>query len=60
MALARDLDAELWTLDGPLARNAAGQKLPVRLIDSHDAKDQETATSVSTGERSDQERSQPT
>lgn len=60
VALARDLDAELWTLDGPLARNAAGQKLPVRLIDSHDGKDQKTATSVSTGERSDQERSQPT
>jgi predicted nucleic acid-binding protein len=34
VALAVSLDAELWTLDGPLARNAAGQKLPVRLIDS--------------------------
>lgn len=33
VALARSLDGELWTLDGPLARNAAVQKLPVRLID---------------------------
>jgi predicted nucleic acid-binding protein len=61
VALAHSLDAELWTLDGPLARNAVGQKLPVRLIESHDGKGQETATSdVSTSEPSDQERSQPT
>lgn len=33
VALAQELDAELWTLDGPLARNAAGSDLPVRLIE---------------------------
>lgn len=32
IALAEDLGAELWTLDGPLARNAAG-RYPVNLID---------------------------
>lgn len=32
LALAQDLSATLWTLDGPLARNAAGHGLPVRLI----------------------------
>jgi predicted nucleic acid-binding protein len=31
LALAEDLGAELWTLDGPLARNAAG-RYPVNLI----------------------------
>lgn len=36
VALAQELDAELWTLDGPLARNAAGVDLPVRLIDTND------------------------
>ena len=35
LALAIDLDAELWTLDGPLARNAAAHDYPVRLIESH-------------------------
>lgn len=30
--LARTLDAELWTLDGPLARNASALGLPVQLI----------------------------
>jgi len=30
--LALELDAELWTLDGPLARNAADHGLPVRLM----------------------------
>lgn len=45
VALARSLDAELWTLDGPLARNAAGQKLPVRLIDSQDRDAQEAPAS---------------
>lgn len=30
--LAQQLDAQLWTLDGPLARNAAGLDLPVHLI----------------------------
>lgn len=34
VALAQELDAELWTLDGPLARNAAGSGLPVRLIEA--------------------------
>jgi predicted nucleic acid-binding protein len=58
VALARSLDAELWTLDGPLARNAAGQKLPVRLIGSHNEDAQESA--VPAGEPPDQERSQPT
>lgn len=33
VALAEELDADLLTLDGPLARNAAGADLPVRLID---------------------------
>ncbi len=61
VALARALDAELWTLDGPLARNAAGQKLPVRLIGSHDEGAQEIAApEAPSNEPSDQERSQPT
>lgn len=33
LALAQDLQAELWTFDGPLARNATGLGLPVRLIE---------------------------
>lgn len=32
LALAERLNAEVWTLDGPLARNARGRH-PVRLID---------------------------
>lgn len=32
IVLARELGGEVWTLDGPLARNAAGTDLPVRLI----------------------------
>jgi predicted nucleic acid-binding protein len=32
VVLALTLDAELWTLDGPLARNASGLGLPVRLL----------------------------
>lgn len=32
VVLAQVLDAELWTLDGPLARNAGGLGLPVRLV----------------------------
>ncbi|HEX8688721.1 MAG TPA: type II toxin-antitoxin system VapC family toxin [Solirubrobacterales bacterium] len=32
LALAEQLDAEVWTLDGPLARNA-GTRFPVSLID---------------------------
>ena len=34
VVLAQELDAEPWTLDGPLARNAAGADLPVRLIET--------------------------
>ena len=33
VALAQDLDAQLLTLDGPLARNATGAALPVRLLE---------------------------
>jgi len=33
IVLAQELDAELWTLDGPLARNASSADLPVRLIE---------------------------
>lgn len=33
IALAQELGAELWTLDGPLARNAASADLPVRLLE---------------------------
>lgn len=33
VALAQELGAELWTLDGPLARNAAGAAMPVRLLE---------------------------
>lgn len=33
IALAEALEADLWTLDGPLARNAAGLGLPVRLVE---------------------------
>ena len=32
VALAQSLDADLWTLDGPLARNAGSIGLPVRLL----------------------------
>jgi len=32
IVLAEELDAELWTLDGPLARNAGPRGLPVKLI----------------------------
>ena len=31
LVLAQQLNAELWTLDGPLARNAAGLGFPVHL-----------------------------
>ncbi len=33
LVLAQELEAELWTLDGPLARNASGLGLPVQLIE---------------------------
>jgi len=32
LALAESLDAQLWTLDDPLYRNAIGQGFPVRLL----------------------------
>lgn len=35
IALAQELGAELWTLDGPLSRNAASVDLPVRLIEAN-------------------------
>lgn len=34
VALAQELDAELWTLDGPLSRNAATADLPVQLVEA--------------------------
>jgi predicted nucleic acid-binding protein len=34
VVLADRLGAELWTLDGPLARNAGSRGLPVRLIEA--------------------------
>lgn len=34
LVLAQQLGAELWTLDGPLARNAGSRGLPVKLIES--------------------------
>jgi predicted nucleic acid-binding protein len=34
VVLAEQLGAELWTLDGPLARNAGPRGLPVRLIET--------------------------
>lgn len=33
IALAEELGTEVWTVDGPLARNAAQTGLPVRLIE---------------------------
>ena len=33
LVLARELGAELWTLDGPLTRNAAGIGFPVYLVE---------------------------
>ncbi len=34
IVLAEQLNAELWTLDGPLARNANPRRLPVKLIET--------------------------
>lgn len=34
IVLAEELGTQLWTLDGPLARNAASRGLPVRLIET--------------------------
>jgi len=33
IGLAEQLGADLWTLDGPLARNAIGVGYPVRLVE---------------------------
>ena len=33
IALAQELKTNVWTLDGPLARNATGAELPVQLIE---------------------------
>lgn len=44
IALAQELGAEVWTLDGPLARNAAGADLPVRLIELPKQPDNEAET----------------
>jgi predicted nucleic acid-binding protein len=33
IALAEELETDVWTLDGPLARNAAQTGLPVKLIE---------------------------
>jgi predicted nucleic acid-binding protein len=35
VVLAEELDTKLWTLDGPLARNAASRGLPVQLIQTN-------------------------
>jgi predicted nucleic acid-binding protein len=43
LALAEDLDAELWTLDGPLARNASAHGHRVHLIEPRPAEDSERA-----------------
>jgi predicted nucleic acid-binding protein len=33
IALAEELETDVWTVDGPLARNAAQTGLPVKLIE---------------------------
>jgi hypothetical protein len=37
IGLAQSLDADLWTLDGPLARNARSIGLPVQFLEPHSA-----------------------
>jgi predicted nucleic acid-binding protein len=50
VALALELDAELWTLDGPLARNAASRRFPVSLIESPpEEKDDSNQSSTAQG-----------
>ena len=39
LVLAEQLRGELWTLDGPLARNAGALGLPVKLIEIAQATD---------------------
>jgi predicted nucleic acid-binding protein len=41
LALAEDLDADLWTLDGPLARNASARGHGVHLIEPHPTEERE-------------------
>ncbi len=43
LVLAEQLGGELWTLDGPLARNAGARGLPVKLIDVTQDADQADA-----------------
>jgi len=33
VVLAQELCVDLWTLEGPLARNAAGLRYPVRVVE---------------------------
>jgi predicted nucleic acid-binding protein len=51
VVLAQTLDADLWTLDGPLARNARGLGLSVRLVpvDPHSTDCLAAATVFETG-----------
>jgi predicted nucleic acid-binding protein len=41
LALAKDLGADLWTLDGPLARNASARGYQVHLIEQRPAEERE-------------------
>jgi predicted nucleic acid-binding protein len=41
LALAEDLGADLWTLDGPLARNASARGYQIHLIEPHPAEERE-------------------
>lgn len=50
VVLAEELGTQLWTLDGPLARNAASRGLPVRLIQTTEA----TPTKPAGGGRQEQ------
>lgn len=52
VALALELDAELWTLDGPLARNAASRRFPVSLIESPPEEEKDDSNQGSTSQGS--------
>jgi predicted nucleic acid-binding protein len=41
LALAEDLGADLWTLDGPLARNASARGYKIHLIEPRSAEERE-------------------
>jgi predicted nucleic acid-binding protein len=41
LALAEDLGADLWTLDGPLARNASARGYQIHLIEPRPAEERE-------------------